>query len=68
MDRRTWMDATGRTGGRQARTTRCQFDEDCPEGTVCLCPYARDDIPGQFCAAATDRETAEGRSAGLVCP
>jgi len=54
---------------RQACTIPCRFDEDCPDGTVCLCPLtAYNAVPGQFCAAATDRESSAGRSAGLVCP
>jgi len=50
---------------RQGCTMTCVFDEDCPEGSVCLC----DDAGGRYCAAATDRTTPEGRSAGLApCP
>jgi len=49
---------------RQACTTSCTFDEDCPAGTVCLCGAFGSPVTG-YCAAATDRDTVEGRAAGL---
>lgn len=61
-----WNEADG--CWRQACTLSCQFDEDCPEGTLCLCPDLLHEIHGQFCAAATDRDSSAGRSAGLACP
>lgn len=50
----------------QGCTVPCVFDEDCPEGSVCLCgSYGS---ASAYCAAATDRNTAAGRAAGLtVC-
>jgi hypothetical protein len=49
---------------RQACTQSCTFDEDCPSGSVCLCGGWGSPVIG-YCAAATDRETDEGRAAGL---
>jgi hypothetical protein len=44
------------------------YDEDCPDGSICLCGRMALGVAG-YCAAATDRETDEGRAAGLpVCP
>lgn len=57
---------------RQARTYACSFDEDCPAGSICLCgSFTAGPDQGKgvtFCAAATDRTTVAGRTAGLVCP
>ena len=57
---------------RQARTYACSFDEDCPSGSVCLCgSFTAGPDSGRgvtFCAAATDRTSVAGRTAGLVCP
>jgi hypothetical protein len=56
---------------RQACTMACTFDEDCPEGAVCLCPPAGTyDVayPGSFCARVAGRETAADRTAWLSCP
>lgn len=55
---------------KQACTTPCKFDEDCPSGTVCLCSKSiwGADIAPQFCAAATSRTSDAGRTAGLKCP
>ena len=55
---------------RQACTTPCQYDEDCPKGSVCLCPPGQwgQGLPYQFCAEATGRSTVSGRTAGLKCP
>lgn len=52
---------------RQACTLRCTYDEDCPAGSICLCSDVLE--VGNYCAAATDRDTPEGRAAGLAaCP
>jgi hypothetical protein len=53
---------------RQGCTQTCTFDEDCPDGSICLCGTFGSPVIG-YCAAATDRETADGRAAGLAaCP
>jgi hypothetical protein len=58
---------------RQGCTTTCTFDEDCPEGSVCLCPDELECLRGYgvsapgYCAAATGRDTPEQRAAGLRC-
>ena len=49
---------------RQAKTITCTFDEDCPNGSVCLC------VPGteySVCGDASDRTTVEGRTAWMEC-
>lgn len=53
---------------RQGCTVACTYDEDCPQGMVCLCAAAVGSQMKQICAAATDREDVQGRSAGLECP
>ncbi len=53
---------------RQGWTMTCQYDEDCPLGTVCLCSSLSSYSVVQVCAAATDRATQAGRAAGLACP
>ncbi|MBI5487409.1 MAG: hypothetical protein HY905_08755 [Deltaproteobacteria bacterium] len=53
----------------QACTADCRFDEDCPDGTVCLCTLASGYYSARgYCAGATDRDTVEGRIAWLTCP
>jgi hypothetical protein len=53
---------------RQACTMRCHYDEDCPDGTVCLCMVQYGMYVGRFCARALDRFTLDGRTAWLNCP
>ncbi len=48
---------------RQGCTMPCQYDEDCPEGTVCVCVSSGTKLT-QICAAATDRAPPEGRGGG----
>ena len=48
---------------RQACTIACQLDEDCPEGSVCLC--FEDQFPTQFCVQTDDRSTPTN---WLMCP
>jgi hypothetical protein len=50
---------------QQGCTLLCNFDEDCPEGSICLCGATPSTAVG-YCAAATDRDTAAGRAAGLA--
>jgi hypothetical protein len=53
---------------RQGCTMACTYDEDCPTGSICLCAAAGS-LVSSYCAAATDRDTAAGRAAGLpACP
>ena len=53
---------------RQGCTVPCSFNEDCPADSICLCGGWGSPVIG-YCAAATDRETSEGRAAGLPsCP
>jgi hypothetical protein len=58
---------------RQGCTISCEFDEDCPMGTVCICTLGYGAEMSltyplrQVCAAASDRESVEGRTAGLRC-
>ncbi len=52
---------------RQACTVPCHLDEDCPDGTVCLCALSGG-LFSQYCAGATDRTTTAGRTAWLSCP
>lgn len=54
----------------QACTVACEYDEDCPAGTACLCrvPYGEQAV--RFCAPVADlqaRTTPEGRTAWLTC-
>ncbi len=53
---------------RQACTLSCNYDEDCPDGSVCLCVGTNKADMAQICAPATERNTVEGRSAWLKCP
>jgi hypothetical protein len=53
---------------RQACTMPCHYDEDCPEGTVCLCVVRGGEYRERFCAGATARTTVAGRTAWLTCP
>ncbi len=53
---------------QQGCTIPCVYDEDCPAGSVCLCGDWGSPTSG-YCAAATDRDTPQGRGAGLSpCP
>lgn len=53
---------------QQGCTIPCTFDEDCPAGSICLCGEPGSPVSG-YCAAATDRDTPQGRGAGLApCP
>jgi hypothetical protein len=52
---------------RQACTMPCHFDEDCPDGSVCLCATRNTTSVLQFCARVTDRTSAAGRTAWLSC-
>jgi hypothetical protein len=52
----------------QGCTVACKYDDDCPQGMVCLCARsATGSTMRQICAAATDRLTVQGRTAGLKC-
>jgi len=51
---------------KQACTMACKYDEDCPTGTICLCPIYKGGK--QYCAAATSRTNVAGRAAALKCP
>lgn len=51
----------------QACTMPCEYDEDCPDGAVCLCGTTGNGAFAQFCANATDR-TGPGRRSWLSCP
>jgi hypothetical protein len=53
---------------KQGLTLPCVFDEDCPTGSICLCGKRAQGGRLRFCAAATDRTTPAGRTAGLSCP
>jgi len=53
---------------KQACTMTCKFDEDCPEGSVCLCLGSLDSQqPFQFCVQTVER-TEEARREWLNCP
>ncbi len=56
----------GQSCVRQACTTTCKYDEDCPAASVCL--YGWGTGFGVCAAGVTDRTTYAGRSAGLSCP
>lgn len=51
----------------QACTMPCEYDEDCPDGAVCLCETTGRGALQQFCAKVTTREGSE-RTAWLSCP
>ena len=53
---------------RQACTMRCKLDEDCPEGSVCVCVDATGGygLPSQFCVQAETRNW-EARQEWLTC-
>ena len=59
---------------RQACTTSCVFDDDCPDGSVCVCANAgttsadAGTLGYRYCAAISDRTTPAGRTAWLACP
>jgi hypothetical protein len=63
-----WCQVARAPGGclRQACTMDCILDEDCPEGSICLCGFER---AFGYCAPATGRELPADRAAGLpACP
>jgi len=53
----------------QGCTMNCAFDEDCPEGYVCVCETDQYRMEmHRICAITEDTTTPEGRASGLTCP
>jgi hypothetical protein len=52
---------------RQGCTQQCQYDEDCPAGSICLCALSDTDVLMQFCAGATGRTAPLERAHSLPC-
>jgi len=53
---------------KQGCSIACQYDEDCPPGTVCVCVSSSKGTIQQVCAATDDRSSVAGRTAALKCP